>query len=200
MAQATLAYRRGQQAVSLDTIRQAVALWRHVDPSDVDASWPIVLAALRQAVTRNHSASAALAVSYLQAHSAAAGVAVRPLVAAALPAAQVDTALTVTGPIAVKVASRLGMLPAQAAQTALVQLSGSSSRLALLGGRDTVARTVMENHAIVGWSRVTGANPCDWCLMLSERGAVYKTEDTAAGSDYHDHDSCMAAPAYRGDI
>lgn len=185
------------QAVRLDTVRQTVALWRHLDPADVDKAWPVISQALAQLVARNYTASTALALAYVQQHAAAAGVTVRPLAAPTIDLGRVRTALDVTGPIAVKTAAASGQSAAQASATALVRISGSASRLAQLGGRSTVERTVHGNSTVVGYRRETAGHPCYFCAMLASRGAVYKSERTA-GDDhaYHDHCSCTPAPLY----
>jgi hypothetical protein len=46
--QITATFRRQMQAVSVDTIRQTVALWRLIDPAAVDKAWPTMSRALAE--------------------------------------------------------------------------------------------------------------------------------------------------------
>ena len=58
----------------------------------------------------------------------------------------------------------------------------------------TVMRNVGADSKARGWNRVAGAGSCDFCVMLSQRGAVYKstTVDFAA----HNNDRCSASPSW----
>ena len=56
--------------------------------------------------------------------------------------------------------------------------------------RDTMQQSA---HASGGaYARVpTGSHTCAFCMMLASRGAVYRSEDTAAGSKYHGKCDCQ---------
>lgn len=107
---------------------------------------------------------------------------------------QVVTSLRVTGPVAFKRMVRDDVEPLLARATMASRLAASSQRLILAGERDTVMRTVEESGEIVGWRRVTDADPCAFCAMLASRGAVY----SKATVDFHAHDGdeCTAEPLY----
>lgn len=76
-------------------------------------------------------------------------------------------------------------------------LQGSASRLALKGGRQTIAQAVHSDPKAQGWERVISGNACGFCAMLASRGAVYKSHKTA---DFraHDHCNCTAVPLFEG--
>lgn len=51
-------------------------------------------------------------------------------------------------------------------------------------GRDSLMQSCQRNG--LRYARVpSGPRTCAWCLMLASRGAVYLSEDTAAGKQYH---------------
>lgn len=61
-------------------------------------------------------------------------------------------------------------------------------------GSNTIRQNVTADPRAVGWHRIARPNSCDFCVMLSQRGAVYKkaTADFAA----HDNDRCTAKPSW----
>lgn len=75
------------------------------------------------------------------------------------------------------------------------QVRGSAIRLTALGGRATVARATGVRY---GYLRVTGTDPCYFCVMLASRGPVFE-EDSFDVSDVRFvgdgqvkvHDSCV---------
>lgn len=195
----TRAHSAIQAAIGADVARQVVAVWGAVDPVHVERAWPAVSRAMTQVVARGYAASTAAAATYLKAHAAESGVDLqRILTAPAIDLDQLNTALRVTGPVAVKRAAAAGMDPVTAARAAAVQLTGSTSRLAMNGGRATVNSTVAGSDQITGWRRaLESARPCYFCAMLASRGAVYKTAETAgAGQHWHDHCHCQPEPLY----
>ena len=44
----------------------------------------------------------------------------------------------------------------------------------------------------------TGAETCDFCLMLASRGFVYQSESTASASHVHSHCDCRITPGWDG--
>ena len=75
------------------------------------------------------------------------------------------------------------------------------SRIQVIGGAiinaiasQTVMRNVGADSRAQGWNRVARADACQFCVMLSQRGAVYKsaTADFAA----HNNDHCTARPSW----
>lgn len=71
---------------------------------------------------------------------------------------------------------------------------GVQKRIAMYGRLTVMGSSVADPHAD-GWQR-EGVGECDFCEMLISRGAVYSeaTADFAA----HDHDECIAVPAFNG--
>ena len=77
---------------------------------------------------------------------------------------------------------------------ALTRLDASLTRHVLNPGRDTLLRSGAD--AGVRWRRaVRGADPCDWCLMLAGRGAVFHSAATAGDMNrWHDGCACAVEP------
>ncbi len=112
---------------------------------------------------------------------------------------RVAASLRIAAPVAFKKAWRGD--PDAAKKVMRTKLAGTVSRIVLNGARDTIHRTTRESRVIVGWRRVTDADPCFFCAMLAGRGAVYKSGRTAGdprwgGEPYHDHCQCTALPLY----
>jgi hypothetical protein len=61
--------------------------------------------------------------------------------------------------------------------------------------RDTILSNRRKDPAAVGWARAT-AGGCKFCLMLADRGAVYREQ--TANFAAHSHCHCTAYPVFRG--
>lgn len=203
-AQLTWLHQRQQVAVRADLIRQVTALYAALDVSSlegVDRSWPALERALEALIRDAYGTSAGLAVNYYELFRAAEGVggASTPQLADPLPAEQVATSLRVTGPYTAKhlVATR----SRQVAEVTLARLVGSTTRLALAGGRDTLDRSINADRRALGWARVlSGGRSCAFCRMLASRGPAYLSE-RSAGKDrkWHDLCDCQVEPVYSRD-
>lgn len=193
-------YRRRQALISARLARQIVQTWRLlVNPARVDASWPALRDVLGSGVQHARAESAQLAREFYMEARQDAGVPdglFVPDPAPELAPERLVTSLDVTGPVEFKRAISTGKSPEQAADAAAVRMSGSSTYLALEGGRDVMEQSIRHDERATGWSRVTDADPCAWCAMLASRGPVYKAAVTAGdprqgGNRYHDH--CVPA-------
>lgn len=123
---------------------------------------------------------------------------------------RLDAAVDGAGIATYKKALRTGATARQAKDRAATALSGTATRLSLEGGRSVISDTVAADDDVLGWMRLTDADPCSWCAMLASRGAVYKNERTAgrAKNDrftgegafkWHDHCGCVAIAVTSGD-
>lgn len=167
----------------------------------VDASWPAVALALQSAIEAGYGVSAALAMNYYDLFRVAEGVpgAYSAVLADVMPAEQLTTSLLVTGPYIAK-----GLIAAKdvdvAAKT-LTSLLGSSTRLGMLGGRNTILENGSRDKRLLGYQRACySPRPCHFCRMLRSRGPVYLSEQSGtfkhSGEKYHDHCHCIAEPVY----
>ena len=209
MSNTTLArrHRSAQQALAATLTLDITRLWRALVGEDGPRPvWDDTLRPqLATLVQERRTRSAALALSYYQMARADAGVAGDPPVVRVprAPAAQVDTALTVTGLVSYERAVRSGRTPDQASDTAIVTVTGAAERLVQDAGRTAIAEAVRRDDQAVAWYRLPGPTPCPFCAMLASRGAVYKTRETASvtedGDRYHDHCACTPVPVFSRD-
>lgn len=79
---------------------------------------------------------------------------------------------------------------------ALDRLTGTLQRAVYDGARDTTMLNVKRTDS--KWARYASANACEFCRLMSIRGAVYHTENIA-GSKFHDNDRCIAVEDRTGD-
>jgi hypothetical protein len=181
--------------------RDVVALLRDLfDVDNADRTWPAIRSMLAAMTQQQHGTSATLANTYYGQARIEAGAdgSFLPITPAALAEELLKVVLDATGIAAFKRAISLGKTPAEALQIAGVTLSGAVSRLVLSGGRDAILGNVREDRQAVGWARLTDAHPCAFCAMLSSRGGVYKTRETAR-FQAHDHCACMPVAAWSRD-
>jgi len=103
--------------------------------------------------------------------------------------------LTVTGPVGQKAKRARGKPVTQARDESFVEAAGAATRHVLTGGRQSLLTLLDEDPRVIGWARVTDGDPCAFCAMLSGRGIVYKTKESASFRA-HDNCACVAEPAY----
>jgi hypothetical protein len=193
---------RQQQLLLRDAVfLRLAALWPILDVQNLDASFLPWARPVSQLVNRGHLVSASLAAQYLYAARADSSVPGLPTVVRALPIdpPRLGAVLRITGPVAVKIAIGNGKDLMTAMQIGSVLSSGAATSLVLDGGRDTVIGSVKVDRTRPKWERITGANPCDFCAMLADRGAVYAEEDTA-NFEAHANCGCDAAVEYEPDV
>lgn len=76
----------------------------------------------------------------------------------------------------------------------LSKLTGSMRRHVLGASRDTIMLNTEKDRDSVGWHRIARAGGCDFCVMLSQRGAVYKRRNADFAA--HDNCRCRIAPSW----
>lgn len=107
-----------------------------------------------------------------------------------------EISLNVLGPIGQKEKTKRGQRLDQARDNSFVESSGAATKAVLTGGRRSLLTLLEEDRQIVGWVRVTDANPCAFCAMLASRGIVRYRSEAAARFQAHDHCACTAEPVY----
>ncbi|MFP3914946.1 MAG: hypothetical protein ACLFWM_08725 [Actinomycetota bacterium] len=197
---ATEAHRRLQARLATLTVAEMRALWRLLDPQDIDSTVDGWVLASGRLIRQQHDASVQIAERYLtrfrqaeigQPHT---GTLPRP----GLSDEAVRTSLLVTGPFRIRKKLGQGGDLADAARTAFLTSTAAATRHALNGGRDLVIGAVNQDRRAVGWARATSARPCAFCALLASRGPVYKTEASATFQP-HDACACHPEPVYRDD-
>lgn len=208
----TRQHRDTQAAIGRAVARPVRQLARQASTADIDSWFARVLPRLLMIIRAGWIASATHARQYLELHAEREGVTVDP-VRLQFEADRVIASLRVTGPVAFKEhVERTGSV--EGAKAAMVaRLPAAAARQVMAGGRETIERTAEEDRRIVGWRRVTDADPCAFCAMLASRGAVYLTRESASGvvgrgrggtlrgsrqrgEPYHDGCECTVAPLY----
>lgn len=83
----------------------------------------------------------------------------------------------------------------------LASLSGAMQRHIAYSARETIARNVEIDPLEPRFARVpTGAKTCAWCDMLSSRGFVYRTRESAGESaKFHPEDDCQIVPEWEAE-
>lgn len=205
VARLALAYRARQALVSARLARQITQAWRDLSqPARIDTNWPTIRSLMVASVLTARRESASLAEhAYMEARRDA-GIdedGFRPPRPPALEGRRLTASLDVTGPVEFKRAVAAGKSPQQAVDAAAVRLAGSTTYLALDGGRQVMQQAIVRDERASGYARVTDNDPCAWCAMLASRGPVYKSAATAGdprrgGTTYHDACACQAWPAF----
>lgn len=187
-----------EHATILDGInRRALAeltdVWRAVEGAEALAVRDVLLDVVPALTDRYGDLSAVSAADFYDEMRASAGVRGR-----------YTATLAATAPIEqVQASVRAGLAPIFAGEpqwaVALSRLSGSVTRLVLQPARRTVSDAAAADPARPRFARKPDPDACDWCLMLSSRGAVYVSESSAGGDmhDYHDRCRCEAVPVFR---
>lgn len=74
-------------------------------------------------------------------------------------------------------------------------VAGGFQRLVADADRNTVLLSSRQDPRGGKWRRETTGLSCGFCVMLANRGAVYRSADTADFKS-HDHCDCLAAPEF----
>lgn len=190
-------YRQRQMAIALATSRAISSLWvRHIRPERMADSWGALRDLVLRTIQQYWDAAAADSASFYR----------NMRVVSGFPSARVPMVQLPREEL-IKVADSQAMgtffhniktMPEpEAANSAGQALEAGGSRLALKGGRQTIADAVHQDPVAKGWERLISPGACSFCSMLASRGAVYKS-DKSASFLAHDHCHCTAQPLFRG--
>jgi hypothetical protein len=201
------AYRVAQAQAATVAAAQTLLAFRHLlDPLRLDKTFPVYAGVAGRILNQSRQVTSALGRAFYIAHRRASGVlgdAPEIARAGALAPAQVTTSLLFTGPITIREALGRGATLPEAVAAAQKRTSGAAYRHAADGGRQTIVAAAASDPEALGWARVTDGDPCFFCAMLSSRGPVYLSQESATlaqdSTRYHDHCGCYAAPVYTHD-
>ena len=190
-----------QLGLRAELVRDVTRMWPRLNFADLGSTWPAWLQVMSVLLRRYHARSVSSAALYYQAaRQSETGDPGGPglvLSAGTLESVWVDKSLGWSAPGVYSKLLRADTPPPLAAQKALVQTLGVSSRLVMDGGRRTIADTADADDACYGYARITDGNPCRFCAMVASRGAVYKTAAAAGESRrWHNHCGCTVAPSF----
>jgi hypothetical protein len=188
-----------QLGVRAATSRDVMRLWGTVDPTNLTGTYDRFAQAATVLTRARHGTSAGVAAGYQEEFRKAEKVAGRAAVklGPALTHADALNAIRGAGLSGIINDRRRGFSPQAAARNGLVKVLGTTTRLVLGGGRDTIMDSVAADPQVTHWQRVTSGEPCAFCAMLATRGAAFGAEESA-GFEAHDHCSCSAEAAYEG--
>jgi hypothetical protein len=192
-------HRRQQMALRASVVRDVMKLWPAWQPSKPD-SYQAFERAMVLLVQSRSVQSAAISARYYEMFRAADApgrqIARTVPLAAARDEAEIRASISVTARAGVHTALGAGQTYEAAMRNGLVRVSGAASREVLNAGRDTILEEVKRDPRSQGWARVTGADACPFCAMLSSRGPAYS--ESGVDFEAHDHCSCGAEPVYEG--
>ncbi|MDQ8045251.1 MAG: hypothetical protein REI11_11655 [Patulibacter sp.] len=197
--QLTEAHRLGQLALRARSLRDLLALWAVVDPTDLSGTIDTFVHAAVLLAGRDFTLSAGLAARYyalFRAAEGAPGPAPAVTLALAAPESELAGALRGAALKGIVDARRAGLSIVSAKGQGLVKVAGELTKQVLSGGRLTVLGALRRDRAAIGWARAASGSPCTFCRTLVANGVVYKTEG-AADFEAHGHCGCSAEPVYR---
>lgn len=194
----TVAYRAQQLAARAGSVRDLVKLWKAVDPTNLRDTIDVFSHAAAILAGRGYERSAAQGAEYFSLFRRAEGVrGPGPQVRMATGPGQSKVQGLIRGAALTGIinARRAGLPPRPSADNGLVKAIGTFTKLILAGGNNTIIGAVHDDPAATGWVRVTSADACPFCRLLSSRGAVYRS-DRSASFEPHDNCACTAEPVY----
>jgi hypothetical protein len=187
-AQLSAAHYRQQLAIKARMTRLAIPLWRMWRGTS-KLEWMRMLEATYPVLASQHAVSAAAGARHFETVAVVqTGKAIRSELAAPLARDRVEASLASTALKSVYDGRHRGLSLEAAKQVGFVRFSGSLTRLALEGGRESILLSA--DRAGGGFTRVTGGKPCDFCKGLAN------AESAPEAFQAHDHCSCTATPMF----
>lgn len=185
---------QASQSLLADDLGAAVAAhaWPQLDPQRIKATQPNLLAVILALIHRYSGASATHAGTYYRDQRVALDTPGRP---PAMPMPERLAPTVIAKQLDWAVGNLFGEVTPAKLDAALSNVTGLTETAVLDAGRDRILAAVQADRQAVGWARVPEARACSFCLLLATRGAVYKTEHTAA-FEAHDHCRCHVEPLF----
>lgn len=171
--------------ISKLTAQQVVRFWKRLDPSTLDrpAMIEFVNGAIRQITSAYGELAAVRAAEFYDVVREVGGFSGK----AAVPVSGK------TPEEQLKAVVRWGIGPlweeTPRPDAALKRLVGSTQRLSLQPGRQTIYQMVKRDR--IRYAHVPQGKTCAFCMMLASRGAVYWSDQQP---QYHDHCDCLTVP------
>lgn len=182
----TEAYRLAQIRLGAQTVAQMRAVWRLLDPTDLDGTFEQWLVVALPVIQAQRSASSRLAAEYLDLFATIEGHRpITPVVAGRADTRAVTTSLMVTGPVSIKRAVAVGAPLETAIDVAEASSAAAAVRHVLNGGRETVTATAPR------YQRVTSGKACAYCSSIA--GITFQGDDIFKA---HDGCACSAEPVF----
>lgn len=196
-AQLTVQHRQRQIQLRAGVLRELMAIWRAVDPTNLRGTIDPFTRAAAVLARAGFEDSAGLAVEYYRRFREAEGVTGGVTIIPPDPPSRDDAGSLLRGAALAGIINgrRRGFSVQAAAQNGLVKTSGSMSNLVLGASRQVVTSATAADPRSTGqWRRVAGGDACPFCTMLEGRGAVFSAR--TADFEAHDHCACTAEPEF----
>jgi hypothetical protein len=179
---------RAVQAGLSDRARNALAgVWAGLDPEDRAELFRVVPSASADVIAVLSEVSGVYGADFYD--EARAQVSGLPSFAAPTPAATPSEQILASTRWALVQPDPLG------------NLMKVADRLTKAPGRIAIEQAIAADPANPRFARIPqGPTTCRFCAMLASRGAVYLSEETADGHDFHDHCDCEAVPIFGEDL
>lgn len=194
----TRQHRNAQQRLRVATVSEMTRIWQATyDTTDIGRSFNAFSLQAVPLILDNRLISTELGYTYYSNYRSTAGLNGRfkPARASEPDPRRITKSLEYSARVGALKSIAGGKTPEEAARNAFVNTIGDGTRLVSEGGRETVSISARRDPQAIGWERVTGDNPCEFCSMIAARGPAYKSESTAE-FEAHRHCSCEAAPVY----
>lgn len=181
---------QGQQAALTSLLATGMGTaWGLLDLTDLARTMPRYEAAVAALVYKYGQASAAVAARWYRTQRHDAGVTGRFIPHGADPAGigQVQASLGW--------ATRELWQPSPDVAAVKTLANGVAQKMVVDTGRNTLIAAIEQDTKCRGWAREARPGACSFCALLSTRGAVYRSEDTAK-FQAHDHCHCVPVPLF----
>lgn len=188
MASPTVEQQTVQAAIAQYAAQRALQLWPALDLEQLEATLPAFTAQVAAELRPFGLASASVAADYYLEERAAARVTGQFTVTPADPAPVEQVARTV------RWATRGLWDPQPDVTGTRADLSAAVEKLVIDTGRNTIINATREDRKAHGWARTVEPGACAFCLLLAQRGPVYKS--STVGFRSHDRCRCHAQPVF----
>jgi hypothetical protein len=189
-------YSQAQQSIAMRAAIAIVGMWnRLISPDHFNDGWKMLGPLINGIISTHYEATAANAAQYYANTRVISGFD-HMVVPGQNPDMQyIDHVTDAMGP-----GQFYNFLPNYEAEMASGMardaLRGASTRMVMMGGRDTITHAVHIDPVARGWERVIEPGACSFCAMLAGRGAVYK--ESTVDFRAHDHCHCVARAVFTG--
>lgn len=174
---------------------EVARVWHLLDPSRLEETLPAYTNAIQAIVEKYSGMSATIAADYYERARALAGVrgvfTARP--SDGPPPAQIEKTVswathTMWGAVP-EGTTAAPDTPTFTEEDIQTLIEGAIDNLVVNVGRDTIIDNAERDKAAKGWARVPETDCCYFCALLSTRGAVYHSRESAS-FEAHDHCRC----------
>jgi hypothetical protein len=167
-----------------------------IDPAYFSDTWTRFSPILRGIIDTHYQMSAADASNYYGLSRAVAGFVGPNVPGSDLAGGYLETITDKVGKGSFYRQIDSGKSVAAASEIARRGLMGTSVRVVLNGGRNTVTNAAAGDNVATGWERIVESGPCAYCAMHAASGGVRKEQSFSFRA--HDYCTCLARVVFKG--